>query len=179
MSSVLGNKENNRKVNNWIDGKLSKSSSDRYEIITDSATGEQCASVIMSSEDDVNAAIRSSSIAFETWSRTSVLKRAKVMFKLKELIERDRKEIAKIITQEHGKVLDDAEGSIQRGLEVVEFACGMPHLIKGEYNDQVGTGVDTYSMRQPLGVCVGITPFNFPAMVPLWMFPLAITCGNT
>jgi len=101
------------------------------------------------------------------------------MFKLKELIERDRKEIAKIITQEHGKVLDDADGSIQRGLEVVEFACGMPHLIKGEYNDQVGTGVDTYSMRQPLGVCVGITPFNFPAMVPLWMFPLAITCGNT
>ncbi len=179
MSSVLGNKENNRKVNNWIDGKLSKSSSDRYEIITDSATGEQCASVLMSSEDDVNAAIRSSLIAFETWSRTSVLKRAKVMFKLKELIERDRKEIAKIITQEHGKVLDDADGSIQRGLEVVEFACGMPHLIKGEYNDQVGTGVDTYSMRQPLGVCVGITPFNFPAMVPLWMFPLAITCGNT
>jgi malonate-semialdehyde dehydrogenase (acetylating)/methylmalonate-semialdehyde dehydrogenase len=95
------------------------------------------------------------------------------------LIERDRKEIAEIITQEHGKVLDDADGSIQRGLEVVEFACGIPHLIKGEYNDQVGTGVDTYSMRQPMGVCVGITPFNFPAMVPLWMFPMAIACGNT
>ncbi len=179
MSSVIGNKENNRKIGNWIDGKICKSSSDRYEIVTDSATGEQCASVVMSSEDDVKAAIKSSLIAFETWSRTSVLKRAKVMFKLKELIERDRKEIAKIITQEHGKILDDAEGSIQRGLEVVEFACGMPHLIKGEYNNQVGTGVDTYSMRQPLGVCVGITPFNFPAMVPLWMFPLAITAGNT
>jgi malonate-semialdehyde dehydrogenase (acetylating)/methylmalonate-semialdehyde dehydrogenase len=101
------------------------------------------------------------------------------MFRLKELIERDRAEIAALITQEHGKVLHDADGSIQRGLEVVEFACGMPHLIKGEFSDQVGTGVDTFSMRQALGVCVGITPFNFPAMVPLWMFPIAIACGNT
>jgi malonate-semialdehyde dehydrogenase (acetylating)/methylmalonate-semialdehyde dehydrogenase len=101
------------------------------------------------------------------------------MFRLKELIERDRDELAALITEEHGKVLHDALGSIQRGLEVVEFACGIPHLIKGEYSDQVGTGVDTYSMRQALGVCVGITPFNFPAMVPLWMFPLAIACGNT
>jgi len=101
------------------------------------------------------------------------------MFRLKELIERDKDEIAAIITREHGKVLHDAAGSVQRGLEVVEFACGIPHLIKGEYNDQVGTGVDSYSMRQALGVCVGITPFNFPAMVPLWMFPLAVVCGNT
>jgi len=101
------------------------------------------------------------------------------MFRFKELIERDRKEIAALLTQEHGKVLHDADGSIQRGLEVVEFACGIPHLIKGEYSDQAGTGVDTYSMRQPLGVCAGITPFNFPAMVPLWMFPIAIACGNT
>jgi malonate-semialdehyde dehydrogenase (acetylating)/methylmalonate-semialdehyde dehydrogenase len=101
------------------------------------------------------------------------------MFRLKELIERDRAEIAALITQEHGKVLHDADGSIQRGLEIVEFACGIPHLQKGEYSEQVGTGVDTYSMRQALGVCVGITPFNFPAMVPLWMFPLAIACGNT
>jgi malonate-semialdehyde dehydrogenase (acetylating)/methylmalonate-semialdehyde dehydrogenase len=104
---------------------------------------------------------------------------ARVMFRLKELIERDHAEIAALITQEHGKVLHDAAGSVQRGLEIVEFACGIPHLIKGEFNDQVGTGVDCYSMRQPLGVCVGITPFNFPAMVPLWMFPLAIACGNT
>jgi malonate-semialdehyde dehydrogenase (acetylating)/methylmalonate-semialdehyde dehydrogenase len=101
------------------------------------------------------------------------------MFRLKELIERDRAEIAALITQEHGKVLHDADGSIQRGLEIVEFACGIPHLQKGEFSEQVGTGVDSYSMRQPLGVCVGITPFNFPAMVPLWMFPLAIACGNT
>lgn len=180
MKSAFDNmNDNKRKVENWIDGEISKSSSDRYEIVTDSATGEQCASVIMSTEQDVEAAIHSSREALKTWSQTPVLRRARVMFKLKELIERDKKKIAKIITQEHGKVLDDAEGSIQRGLEVVEFACGIPHLIKGEFNDQVGTGVDSFSMRQPLGICVGITPFNFPAMVPLWMFPLAIACGNT
>ncbi len=133
----------------------------------------------MSSEADVDAALAAAKAALPGWSGTSVLRRARVMFRLKELIERDRAEIAALITQEHGKVLHDADGSIQRGLEVVEFACGIPHLIKGEYNDQVGTGVDCYSMRQPVGVCVGITPFNFPAMVPLWMFPLAIACGNT
>ena len=179
MSIEKNNNPEIRIVHNWIDGKLCKSNSERFGSVTDSATGEQCASVVMSLEEDVKAAIKSSAAAFEGWSRTPVLRRAKVMFKLKELIERDRKEIAEIITQEHGKVLDDADGSIQRGLEVVEFACGIPHLIKGEYNDQVGTGVDTYSMRQPMGVCVGITPFNFPAMVPLWMFPMAIACGNT
>jgi len=133
----------------------------------------------MSAAADVRAAVDAAEQAFPAWSRTSVLRRARVMFRLKELIERDREEIAALITQEHGKVLHDALGSVQRGLEVVEFACGMPHLIKGEYSDQVGTGVDTWSMRQPLGVCAGITPFNFPAMVPLWMFPLAIACGNT
>ena len=168
-----------RTIGNWVDGGTITTKSDRFEIVTDSATGKECASVLMSSKEDVLVAIESSKKAFESWSKTPVLKRARVMFKFKELIERDKKKIAAIITQEHGKVLDDAEGSIQRGLEVVEFACGIPHLIKGEFNDQVGTGVDTFSMRQPLGVCVGITPFNFPAMVPLWMFPLAIACGNT
>ena len=152
---------------------------DRYGEVFDSATGEQCADVVMATEADVDAAIQSAHDAFPSWSKTPVLRRARVMFRFKELIERDRKEIAALITQEHGKVLHDADGSIQRGLEVVEFACGIPHLIKGEYSDQVGTGVDTYSMRQPLGVCAGITPFNFPAMVPLWMFPLAIACGNS
>jgi len=133
----------------------------------------------MSTEVDVDAAVAAAQEAFVGWSRTPVLRRAKIMFRLRELIDRDRAEIAALIAQEHGKVLHDADGSIQRGLEVVDFACGIPHLIKGEYSDQVGTGVDTYSMRQPMGVCVGITPFNFPAMVPLWMFPLAIACGNT
>ena len=168
-----------RKIPHWINGQVHESDSDRFGEVFDSATGEQCAEVVMASEADVDAAIQSAQDAFAGWSRTPVLRRARVMFRFKELIDRDRKEIAALITQEHGKVLHDADGSIQRGLEVVEFACGIPHLIKGEYSDQVGTGVDTYSMRQPMGVCAGITPFNFPAMVPLWMFPLAIACGNT
>jgi malonate-semialdehyde dehydrogenase (acetylating)/methylmalonate-semialdehyde dehydrogenase len=168
-----------RKVSNWIDGELRASASNRYGDVFNSATGKRCAEVVMSNEADVDAAVSSAKAAFESWSKTPVLRRARVMFRLKELIERDRDEIAALITEEHGKVLHDAVGSVQRGLEVVEFACGIPHLIKGEYNDQVGTGVDCYSMRQPVGVCVGITPFNFPAMVPLWMFPLAIACGNT
>jgi malonate-semialdehyde dehydrogenase (acetylating)/methylmalonate-semialdehyde dehydrogenase len=168
-----------RNVTNWINGEMVETTSGRSLEVFDSATGVQCASVEMSNEADVDAAVAAAKAAFPAWSKTSVLKRSRVMFKLKELIERDRAELAALITQEHGKVLHDADGSIQRGLEVVEFACGMPHLIKGEYNDQVATGVDTYSMRQALGVCVGITPFNFPAMVPLWMFPIAITCGNT
>jgi malonate-semialdehyde dehydrogenase (acetylating)/methylmalonate-semialdehyde dehydrogenase len=168
-----------RRVSHWINGQIHESGSDRYGEVFDSATGEQCAEVVMANEADVNIAIQSAQDAFSSWSQTPVLKRARVMFRFKELIERDRKEIAVLLTQEHGKVLHDAHGSIQRGLEVVEFACGIPHLIKGEYSDQVGTGVDTYSMRQPMGVCVGITPFNFPAMVPLWMFPIAIACGNT
>ncbi len=167
-----------RKVPNWINGQVATSDSDRYGDVFDSATGERCAQVVMSTEADVDAAVTAAQEAFVGWSRTPVLRRAKVMFKLRELIDRDRAEIAALIAQEHGKVLHDADGSIQRGLEVVDFACGIPHLIKGEYSDQVGTGVDTWSMRQPMGVCVGITPFNFPAMVPLWMFPLAIACGN-
>jgi malonate-semialdehyde dehydrogenase (acetylating)/methylmalonate-semialdehyde dehydrogenase len=168
-----------RKVPNWINGETRESASDRTGDVFDSATGKRCAEVVMSDAADVDAAVAAAHAAFEGWSKTPVLRRARVMFKLKELIERDHAEIAALITQEHGKVLHDAAGSVQRGLEVVEFACGIPHLIKGEYNDQVGTGVDCYSMRQPVGVCVGITPFNFPAMVPLWMFPMAIACGNT
>ncbi len=168
-----------RKVANWIDGEVRESASDRLGDVFDSATGQRCAEVVMSDEADVDAAVSAAQAAFQDWSTTPVIKRARIMFKLKELIERDRAEIAALITQEHGKVLHDAAGSVQRGLENVEFACGIPHLIKGEFNDQVGTGVDCYSMRQPIGVCVGITPFNFPAMVPLWMFPLAIACGNT
>jgi malonate-semialdehyde dehydrogenase (acetylating)/methylmalonate-semialdehyde dehydrogenase len=168
-----------RTVANWINGERQDSKSDRYGEVHDSATGELCARVVMSTEDDVAAAVAAAEAALPAWSKTPVLRRARVMFRLKELIDRDRKELAALITQEHGKVLHDADGSIQRGLEVVEFACGIPHLIKGEYNDQVGTGVDSYSMRQPVGVCVGITPFNFPAMVPMWMFPMAIACGNT
>jgi malonate-semialdehyde dehydrogenase (acetylating)/methylmalonate-semialdehyde dehydrogenase len=162
-----------RKVSHWIDGGTFESDSDRYGEVFDSAKGQPCAEVVMASESDVAAAIQSARDAYPAWSRTPILKRVRIMFRFRELIERDRKEVAALITEEHGKVLHDADGSIQRGLEVVEFACGIPHLIKGEFNDQVGTGVDSYSMRQAMGV------FNFPAMVPLWMFPIAIACGNT
>jgi malonate-semialdehyde dehydrogenase (acetylating)/methylmalonate-semialdehyde dehydrogenase len=168
-----------RTVTNWIGGERRPSVSQRFGQVYDSATGEPCAEVVMSTAEDAAQAVEAAAAAFPEWSRTPVLKRARVMFRLKELIERDRKEIAALITEEHGKIITDAEGSVQRGLEVVEFACGIPHLVKGEYSDQVSGGFDTWSMRQPLGVCVGITPFNFPAMVPLWMFPLAIACGNT
>ena len=179
MATQAENLKTARTVTNWINGEPHSSASTRYADVHDSATGEVCAKVVMSTEEDVAAAVAAAAAAFPAWSRTPVLRRARVMFRLKELIERDRREIAELISQEHGKIVTDADGSVQRGLEVVEFACGIPHLIKGEYSDQVGTGIDTWSMRQPLGVCVGITPFNFPAMVPLWMFPLAIACGNT
>ncbi len=129
-----------RKVSHWINGQIHKSRSNRYGEVVDSATGEQCAEVVMADEADVDAAIQSAQDAFLGWSRTPVLRRARVMFRFKELIERDRKEIAALLTQEHGKVLHDADGSIQRGLEIVEFACGIPHLIKGEYSDHVGIG---------------------------------------
>ena len=131
-----------RTVSNWINGEIQEAQSDRWADVFDSATGEKCAQVVMSTEADVDAALAAAKAALPGWSSTSVLRRARVMFKLKELIERDRAEIAKLIAQEHGKVLHDADGSIQRGLDVVEFACGIPHLIKGEYNDQIGTGVD-------------------------------------
>ena len=113
------------------------------------------------------------------WAATPPLRRARVLFKFKELLDQHAGALAAIITSEHGKVLSDAKGEVTRGVEVVEFACGIPHLLKGEYTEQVGTGVDSYSVRQPLGVCAGITPFNFPVMVPMWMFPVAIACGNT
>ncbi len=127
----------------------------------------------------VNAAVRSAERAFVSWSETSALKRARVFFKFKSLLEANIDELALIITTEHGKVLSDAKGEIMRGLEVVEFACGIPQLLKGQHSDNIGGGIDNWSLRQPIGVCAGITPFNFPAMVPMWMFPMAIACGNT
>jgi len=127
----------------------------------------------------VTAAVHSAERAFVSWSETSALKRARVFFKFKSLLEANIDELALIITTEHGKVLSDAKGEIARGLEVVEFACGIPQLLKGQHSDNIGGGIDNWSLRQPIGVCAGITPFNFPAMVPMWMFPMAIACGNT
>jgi malonate-semialdehyde dehydrogenase (acetylating)/methylmalonate-semialdehyde dehydrogenase len=166
-------------IEHWIDGKSAAGKSGRWGEVYDPATGAQTARVSFASVDEGNAAVESAARAFPAWAATPPLRRARVMFKLKELIDRNADALAEIVTSEHGKVLSDAKGSVTRGVEVVEFACGIPHLLKGEFSANVGSGIDSYSMRQPLGVCVGITPFNFPAMVPLWMFPVAIACGNT
>jgi len=143
------------------------------------ATGEVIGAVAMATPAEVNAAVKVAAEAFHDWSQTSPLKRARVMFRFKELIERDMDRLAAVITREHGKVLSDAKGELMRGLEVVEYACGIPELLKGEYTEQIGNDIDAWTMRQPLGVCAGITPFNFPAMVPMWMFPMALACGNS
>ena len=165
-------------INHWIDGGFQPSASDRFGNIYNPATGAVIAKLPMGGAADLETAVKSARHAFHSWSTTSITKRAQLMFKFKELLELHRDELVDIISLEHGKVIPDAAGSLQRGIEVVEFACGVPHLLKGEFSEQVGTGVDCYSMRQPIGVCAGVTPFNFPAMVPMWMFPIAIVCGN-
>jgi len=142
------------------------------------ATGELAAKVAMGGAAEVDAAVATAAAAWPAWAATPPLRRARVMFRFKEGLERASKRIAALITAEHGKTLSDAEGEVQRGLEVVEFACGIPHLLKGEFSEAVATGIDSWSMRQPLGVVAGITPFNFPAMVPLWMIPMALATGN-
>src|SRR5580658_4686927 len=156
-------------IPHYVGGRLTGSDSGRLGPVYNPATGEVASQVAL-------AAARA---AFPAWSATPPLQRARVMFRFKALLEAHEAELAAIITREHGKVLSDARGEVTRGMEVVEFACGIPHLLKGEFSDSVGTGIDSWSLRQPLGVCAGITPFNFPAMVPLWMFPIAIACGNT
>tara|TARA_B100001123_G_scaffold149919_1_gene173519 strand:+ start:329 stop:1822 length:1494 start_codon:yes stop_codon:yes gene_type:complete len=166
-------------IEHFIDGKVTKGSSKKTSKVYNPATGEQSAEVNLASKTDVDLAVQKAQKAFVDWSRKPPAQRARVIFKFKELIEKNSDEIIKLIVSEHGKVYEDAKGSLTRGLEVVEFACGIPHLLKGEFTENVGTDVDSWSIRQPLGVCAGITPFNFPAMVPMWMFPLAIACGNT
>ena len=143
------------------------------------ASGAVIGAVALASAEDVDIAVNAAESVFATWSQTPPLKRARVMFRFKELIERDMDKLAALITREHGKVFSDAKGEVVRGLEVVEYACGIPELLKGEYTEQIANDIDAWTMRQSLGVCAGITPFNFPAMVPMWMFPMAIACGNT
>jgi malonate-semialdehyde dehydrogenase (acetylating)/methylmalonate-semialdehyde dehydrogenase len=166
-------------IEHFINGKITKGSSKKTSKVFNPATGEQTAEVNLASKSDVDLAVEKAKKAFIDWSRKPPAQRARVLFKFKELIEKNSDEIIKLIVSEHGKVYEDAKGSLTRGLEVVEFACGIPNLLKGEFTENVGTNVDSWSVRQPLGVCAGITPFNFPAMVPMWMFPLAIACGNT
>ncbi|GFZ81599.1 methylmalonate-semialdehyde dehydrogenase (acylating) [Elstera cyanobacteriorum] len=167
-----------QEISHWINGRLQAGASGDFGPVYNPATGEQSGKVALANVSEVDAAVANAKEAFATWGNLSPLRRARVMFKFKELLERDKAELAAIITAEHGKVLSDADGEITRGLEVVEFACGIPHLLKGEFTEQVGPGIDSWSNRQPLGVVAGITPFNFPVMVPLWMAPVALATGN-
>jgi len=166
-------------VQHVIAGKRVAGSSTRRADVFDPATGQVARKVVLGTRADVDAAVAAASAAFPAWAATTPLARARVLFRLRDLLEQNAKELSAVITAEHGKVLSDAGGEVTRGLEVVEFACGIPDLLKGEFSDQVGRGVDSYSLRQSLGVVAGVTPFNFPLMVPLWMAPVAIACGNT
>ena len=166
-------------IQHYINGKIYKGSSSRKGKVFNPATGAQESEVILGTKSDLDHAVENAKKAFEKWSQVTPLQRARIIFKYKELIEKNYDELTKLIVSEHGKVYEDAKGSLTRGLEIVEFACGIPQMLKGEFTENVGTNIDSWSMRQPLGVCAGITPFNFPAMVPMWMFPMAIACGNT
>jgi malonate-semialdehyde dehydrogenase (acetylating)/methylmalonate-semialdehyde dehydrogenase len=168
-----------RLIQHWIDGKPVPGVSTRTGPVFNPATGEQTAEVALASASDVDAAVVAARRAFESWRFSSLTQRQNIMFAFRELVAARKLDFAKLLTAEHGKTIDDAMGEVQRGLEVVEFACNIAHLLKGDFSEQVSTGVDTYTLRQPLGVVAGITPFNFPAMVPMWMYPLAIACGNT
>ncbi len=168
-----------KKIENFIDGKIHKGDSIEYLGVDDPSTGETTSEVILSNTKDFEKTVSSSLKAYDGWSGVTPLKRSRIISKYKELIEKDIENLAKLVSQEHGKTLDDAKGSVTRGLEVVEFACGIPHLLKGEFSQNVGTEIDSWSIRQPLGVTAGITPFNFPAMVPMWMYPISIACGNS
>jgi malonate-semialdehyde dehydrogenase (acetylating)/methylmalonate-semialdehyde dehydrogenase len=167
-----------KEIGHLIGGRKVAGTSGHHGEIFNPATGELTGRVAMGGAAEVAEAVTAALAAQPDWAVTPVLRRMRVMFKLKELIERDLDRLARLVSEEHGKVLDDARGSVIRGLEVVEFACGLPQLLKGEFSHQVGSGVDLMSVRHPVGVCAGITPFNFPAMIPLWMAPLAIACGN-
>ena len=168
-----------KQLTHYIDGQPVQGHSGRHAEGYNPATGELTRSVPLADAAEVDAAVQAAAAAFPAWAETPPLKRARVMFKFKALLEQHQDELAELITREHGKVFSDAQGEIARGLEVVEFACGIAHLLKGDYTDQIGGGIDNWTMRQPLGVVAGITPFNFPMMVPCWMFPVALACGNT
>ncbi|PKQ18174.1 MAG: methylmalonate-semialdehyde dehydrogenase (CoA acylating), partial [Actinobacteria bacterium HGW-Actinobacteria-8] len=166
-------------IPHWLDGKPFIGDGDTRSPVHNPATGEVIAELVRATPQEVERIISSSATAFETWSQVSLSKRSGILFRFRELLVEHTDELAAIITREHGKVISDAKGEIARGLEVVEFACGIPQLLKGEFSEQAATGIDVYSFRQPVGVVAGITPFNFPVMIPLWMNPVAIATGNT
>ena len=166
-------------IYHFINGRLRTGSSQRYSEVYNPALGQRSGRVAFATKTEVDEAVSAASKAFAAWSRTPAIRRSRVLFRFRDLIEREKRRLAASISSEHGKILEDAQGEVTRGLEVVEFACGIAQLLKGEFSEQVSTGVDSYSFRQPLGVVAGVTPFNFPAMVPMWMFPVALACGNT
>src|SRR5215470_4396996 len=166
-------------VSHWIGGKAWDGAAERRGDIYNPATGQVTGTVDFASATVVGDAVAAAAKALPGWRSVSLAKRTTVLFAFRELLNAHRTELAELISSEHGKVTSDADGEVARGLEVVEFACGLGHLLKGAFSENVSTGVDAYSMRQPLGVVAGITPFNFPAMVPMWMFPIALAAGNT
>src|SRR5437588_1746600 len=168
-----------RQINHWIGGRSVAGTSGRKGPVFNPALGRQSGEVDFATVEEVDAAVQAAKAAFVTWREVSLAKRAEIFFRIRELVHDRREEVARILTQEHGKVLSDALGEVTRGLEVVEFCCGLPTLLKSEFSEQASTGIDVYSIRQPLGVVAGITPFNFPVMVPMWMWAPAIACGNT
>lgn len=165
-------------IMHWIDGGLVIGAGERAEV-TNPATGKVTNHLTLADEHTVDTAVAAATAALANWAATPLVRRQQVLFRYRDLVDRHIDDLARCVTAEHGKTIDDARGEVQRGLEVVEFMCALPHLTKGAYSAEVSTGVDTYNLRQPVGVCVGITPFNFPVMVPMWMFPVAIGCGNT
>jgi len=167
------------RITHWINGENTTAVADRTGPVYNPATGQQTAEVDYASVSDVDLAVQTAKQAFETWGIAPLTRRQNVMFAFRELVSTRKVDLARQLSAEHGKTVDDALGEVQRGLEVIEFACNIAHLMKGDYSEQVSTSVDTYTIRQPLGVVAGITPFNFPTMVPLWMYPIAIACGNT
>jgi malonate-semialdehyde dehydrogenase (acetylating)/methylmalonate-semialdehyde dehydrogenase len=168
-----------RQINHWIGGRSVAGTSGRKGPVFNPALGRQSGEVDFATVEEVDAAVQAAKAAFATWREVSLAKRAEIFFRIRELVHERRDEMARILTSEHGKVLSDATGEVTRGLEVIEFCCGLPTLLKSEFSEQASTGIDVYSIRQPLGVVAGITPFNFPAMVPMWMWAPAIACGNT
>jgi malonate-semialdehyde dehydrogenase (acetylating) / methylmalonate-semialdehyde dehydrogenase len=178
MATTSATSARPRVLTHWIGGKPFDDTGDRWGDVFDPATGQRTGRVPFAGDAVVDAAVTAAARAAASWRTQSIAARTRVMFAFRELVERRKRELAEILTSEHGKVLPDALGEVNRGLEVIEFACGLAQLTKGEFSENVSSGVDSYSIRQPLGVVAGITPFNFPAMVPMWMYPLAIACGN-
>ncbi|MDE0459563.1 MAG: aldehyde dehydrogenase family protein, partial [Chromatiales bacterium] len=166
-------------LQHFINGERVAGESNRFGDIYNPATGRVQAQVPFATAGEVGQAVQAAKAAFAGWAATPPSQRARILFRYRDLVEAHRDELAALCSSEHGKTLEDARGSVTRGIEIIEFACGIPQLLKGEFNENVAGRVDSFNLRQPLGVCAGITPFNFPAMVPMWMYPIALACGNT